>query len=83
MTDHADVDRSPLEYNVNGVIYREFYCATCGDWMPVFLDGDTPYCNRCGGAFQCGECGYEIDLTGACQRPPDEEGNTCPESVVT
>lgn len=72
MTD--DVDRSPLEYNVNGVIYREFYCATCGDWMPIFIDAwsnpDSPYCGRCGEAFTCGECGYEIDLEGNCQRPP-------------
>ncbi len=34
-----------------------------------------PVCGTCGTAYQCGECGYEIDRAGNCQRP---EGHTYP-----
>lgn len=29
----------------------------------------TPRCVRCHEPFRCGECGYEIDQNGDCQRP--------------
>lgn len=54
----------------------DFFCLTCNHWTPVaparieqgaFLPDAT--CAACGEGFQCGECGFEIDLAGDCQRP--------------
>jgi len=64
-----------------GQVPPDFWCDVCGDWMPVFVDVEpyedmepgAPFCNRCGEVFTCGECGYEIDLAGNCQRPEGHE----------
>ena len=45
------------------------WCHLCAGWELVERDGRDVYCRKCGEAFQCGECGYELDITGACQRP--------------
>lgn len=48
---------------------REFYCDNCEAWTPV---APTAWggvrCERCGDEFTCGECGYEIDRNGVCER---------------
>jgi hypothetical protein len=59
-----------------------FYCLTCEDWTllaPPEWGGIR--CLRCGEDYQCGECGFEIDISGNCQRP-EMTGEWCPSDAV-
>ncbi|MCD6056505.1 MAG: hypothetical protein K0Q89_35 [Thermomicrobiales bacterium] len=65
-------------------VLRTFWCNGCQFWtkhepwtesdLELIMQGDTvsPTCGRCGEAYGCGECGYEIDQQGNCLR---EEGH--------
>lgn len=60
---------------------RGFYCDTCERWTdsePVDHLTAPAICSSCGESYQCGECGYEIDARGECQRPA--ELGACPAS---
>lgn len=66
------------------VMVRHFWCNECQAFTRVeaytasdvelILGGDTvsPTCGKCGEAYQCDECGFEIDQEGNCLR---EEGH--------
>ena len=49
----------------------EMWCNQCGRFSSVYDEAGLPVCAACGEPFQCGECGAEVDLHGACQRPGD------------
>ena len=62
-----------------------FWCLHChrrtvAEWEP-FDPATTfppvPFCPRCGEHYQCGECGFEIDLLGDCQRFKSTGDDTC------
>jgi hypothetical protein len=66
---------------------RTFWCIDCDDLTLVeepteqqVESGvgayDEFWCGRCGGDYQCDECGYEIDRDGNCLRPTETGG--CP-----
>jgi hypothetical protein len=50
--------------------YIKFFCVDCDDWQSV-THGiySEPRCSNCAETFTCGDCGYDIDLAGNCQRP--------------
>lgn len=68
---------------------QRFWCDDCQDWTLVAgtedwadePDEDDARCAQCDEPFRCGECGYEIDKKGACQRPPNL--GVCPEAKPT
>ena len=68
----------------DGAMVRHFWCNECqaytriepyaAEEVELILGGDavSPTCGKCGEAYQCDECGYEIDQAGNCLR---EEGH--------
>lgn len=75
----------PLDYGQTMKLMGVFYCENCDGWRPHMPYSDdelevlhepgavTPACAHCREDFQCGECGYEIDQGGECQRPEGHE----------
>lgn len=61
-----------------------FYCNTCQGWTesaPNPGDNMPSVCVRCGESHQCGECGFEINLAGECQRNTAGAGE-CPTDAL-
>jgi hypothetical protein len=58
-------------------ILIDFWCEPCHEWRRPAMRETNPRCTRCGEGFACGDCGYEIDMKGDCQRAKDGNG-TCP-----
>lgn len=53
----------------------DMYCDECRGWMPLQVecgeeldDGDEAVCARCFEPFKCGNCGFEVNAAGDCQR---------------
>lgn len=65
---------------------KDFWCEVCRRWTAPdegAREEGRLLCSNCGEPYQCGECGYDIDKDGACQRPPDlDAGVVCPHSVI-
>jgi hypothetical protein len=51
-----------------------FYCDNCRAWTE---SDEEVRCARCGDNFTCGDCGFEIDSQGNCQREL-ATGDKCP-----
>lgn len=61
----------------------DFWCERCRRWTapdPVQEGDSTLNCSNCGEYYTCGECGFEINPAGECERPP--EFGVCPSSVT-
>ena len=56
---------------------KDFYCENCRDWTKSDPDTDTARCGKCGVEYGCGECGFDIDREGNCQRE-HVTGDKCP-----
>lgn len=63
----------------------DFWCDECRAWTPMVVAGhgyrgsEYVACAKCGEPFSCGDCGFEIDDTGSCQRG-QQLGDPCPGS---
>lgn len=45
-----------------------YWCQDCAQWRVAENDLGVAICGYCGEHFVCGDCGFEIDMAGNCQR---------------
>lgn len=54
------------------------FCRRCDTWeFPAVNDDESTECSECGRAFECDDCGYDVDETGQCLRPAVDALVTC------